>query len=91
AKEKLADKAKEEKRKGHKPNKKLLDADEVNGEDTEAKLVDDATLQESIRIAADYVQTIKGKALAKLSLPDVIKAKKDRQADEKKLSSKKKG
>ena len=90
AKEKASEKEKEEKRNHGKKSKKK-DAEAEVDEETEVQLVDDYGMQEAVRVTADYVQLKAGKPLAKLTLPEVVKAEKDRQAQEKKVSTKKKG
>lgn len=78
AKEKAADKAKEEKRKGHGKKKKGSsdDADDLDDEGNEINFADDYILQEGVRVTTDFVQLQHNKALAKLSLPEIAKAKK---------------
>ncbi len=88
AKDKAADKAKEEKRKGHSSKKKGGTEDsDVDDEGGEINFADDYHLQEGVRVVADFVQLQQNKALAKLSLPEVVKAKKARLAEEKKAAA----
>lgn len=83
AKEKAAEKLKAEKRSGKKKSK---DAEEALEDDQALELVDDYHLQEALKVAADYVSLRVGKTLAKVSIPEVDKAAKAKQAQEKKPS-----
>jgi hypothetical protein len=83
AKEKAAEKEKMEKRSGKKKSKS---GDDAADEDAELALVDDVQMQEAIRITTDYYALRSGKNLAKLTIPEVVKAEKNRQAQEKKPS-----
>lgn len=87
AKEKAADKAKEEKRKGHGKKKKTGADDEIDDEGSEINFADDYLLQEGVRIVSDFVQLQHNKNLVKLTLPEIVK----KAAEEKKVTSKKKG
>jgi carboxyl-terminal processing protease len=80
AKEKAAEKAKLEKRSGGKKKGKS----EASDDETEIPLIDDYMLQESLRVTADYAALRSGKNLSKVSIPEVVKAQKQRQAQEKK-------
>lgn len=80
AKEKAADKAKVEKRNGGKSKNKGDSGDD----DTEVPIVDDYMLQEALRVTADYTALRSGKGMAKLTIPEVVKAEKKRQAHDKK-------
>lgn len=80
AKEKAAEKAKLEKRGGGKKKGKSDNGDD----DTEIPLIDDFMLQEALRVTADYSMLRSGKSLAKVSIPEVVKAQKQRQAQDKK-------
>lgn len=80
AKEKAAEKAKLEKRGGGKKKGKSDNGDD----DTEIPLIDDYMLQEALRVTADYSMLRSGKSLAKVSIPEVVKAQKQRQAQDKK-------
>jgi carboxyl-terminal processing protease len=82
AKEKAADKEKAEKRNGRKKSK---DAEEALDDDMTLDLVDDYHLQEALKVTADYVHLRMGQPLAKLSIPEVEKASKAKQAQEKKV------
>lgn len=81
AKEKAADKEKLEKRNAGR--KKSKAGDDVDDE-AEVAIVDDFHLQEALRVTADYVLLKNGKNLAKLTIPEVMKAEKQRQAQDKK-------
>jgi len=83
AKEKAAEKLKAEKRAGHKKSK---DGEEGMDDDMGLDLVDDYHLQETLRVAADYLALRVGQPLAKLSIPEVEKAAKNKQVLEKKSS-----
>ncbi len=80
AKEKAAEKAKLEKRSGGKKKGKS----EAGDDETEIPLIDDYMLQETLRVTADYAALRSGKNLSKVSIPEVVKAQKQRQAQEKK-------
>ena len=88
AKEKAADKVKEEKRKGHGKKKKSGDDDELDDEGSEINFADDYLLQEGVRVVSDLVQLQHNKNLVKLTLPEIGKPK---AAEEKKPTTKKKG
>ncbi len=81
AKEKAAEKEKIEKRSSKKKSKA---GDDAGDDDTELALADDFQMQEAIRITADYVALKGSKNLAKLTIPEVVKTEKNRQAQEKK-------
>jgi carboxyl-terminal processing protease len=82
AKEKAAEKQKAEKRNGRKKSK---DSEEPLDDDVTLDLVDDYHLQEALKVTADYIHLRVGQPLAKLSLPEVEKASKAKQAQEKKV------
>lgn len=86
-KEKAADKAKEEKRKGHGKKKKGSDGDDLDDEGSEINFADDYLLQEGVRVVSDFVQIQRGKPLAKLTLPELAKVKKEKPTDDKKKPS----
>ena len=71
---------------------KAKEAEEVENEtqslDSEIDIVKDIYLQEGARIMADYIYSLKGKTLGKLSLPDVVKEKKKLEAAKKKKQKK---
>ena len=81
AKEKAAEKEKIDKRSSKKKSKA---GDDSGDDDAELALADDFQMQEAIRITADYVALKGSKNLAKLTIPEVVKTEKNRQAQEKK-------
>jgi carboxyl-terminal processing protease len=62
-----------------KTDKALKDAEDGGESDEETNLADDVYLQESLKIAGDYVQLFKGKKLGDVALPELVamQAKKD--------------
>jgi carboxyl-terminal processing protease len=65
-----------------KTDKALKDAEDGGETDEETNLADDVYLQESLKIAGDYVQLFKGKKLGDVALPELVamQAKKDAPA-----------
>jgi carboxyl-terminal processing protease len=80
AKEKAAEKEKLEKRSGRKKSKDGAEADN----DAELSIAEDYHLQETLRVAADYVNLRLGRTLAKLTIPEVARAEKAKGLDSKK-------
>ncbi len=80
AKEKAAEKEKLEKRNGSKKK----DKGEAVDDETELAIVDDYTMQEALKVTADFAALKSGKNLVKVTIPEVVKAQKQRQAQEKK-------
>ena len=80
AKEKAAEKEKLEKRVGRKKSKDGSDG----ANDAELSITEDYHLQETLRVAADYVNLRAGRALAKLTIPEVARAEKSKGAEAKK-------
>lgn len=69
--------------KDKKKNKDIAD-DLVEGE--EAKFVDDAYLQETVRIATDYANLLKNKESGKIAIPELIAAEKAKATKDKKTA-----
>jgi carboxyl-terminal processing protease len=91
AKEKAEEKEKLERRNGKRHGKQSdAEPSEADSDDMELQLIDDPHMQEALRVSADYLQISRGKMLAKLTLPGVIQAKKERDKADKKLSQKQK-
>ncbi|MCX6119055.1 MAG: carboxy terminal-processing peptidase, partial [Proteobacteria bacterium] len=86
-KEKKEEKAREEKRKAQGAKKK--GSEDKDDDDAEVHLVDDYHLQETLKVATDFMALSAGKPLVALSIPEVSKAKAERLAQEK--SKEKKG
>lgn len=82
AKEKAAEKEKIEKRTAGKKKGKAGAAAE--DDESELAIVDDYLLQEALRVTADFATLKVGKNLTKVGIPEVLKAEKQRQAQEKK-------
>jgi carboxyl-terminal processing protease len=80
AKEKAAEKEKQEKRGGRKKSK---DGGEVDN-DAELSITEDYHLQETLRVASDYVNLRAGKPLGKLSIPELARADKSKDPGAKK-------
>jgi len=83
AKEKAAEKEKMEKRAGRKKSKS---SEEGLDDDMSLPLVDDFHLQEALKVTSDYVALRAGQSLSKVSIPEVSKAGKNKQAEEKKTT-----
>ncbi len=79
AKEKAAEKEKQEKRSANKKK----DKSEPSDDELELPLIDDYMLQETLKVTADYVMMRAGKPLAKVAIPEVLTAEKQRTSNAK--------